>query len=93
MAEMETTMGVKLDVETRGRLKALGQARDRSAHWLAVAAIKRYLDEEEEFERQKHEDTERWEEYVQSGNAIPQEKVLSWMKQMIAQGKRIEWQE
>ena len=34
-----TTMGVKLDRETRDRLQKLGKARNRSAHWLMREAI------------------------------------------------------
>jgi predicted transcriptional regulator len=37
---MDTTaMGVKLDRETRDRLQKLGQARNRSSHWLMREAI------------------------------------------------------
>ena len=38
-----TTMGVKLDRETRDRLQKLGKARNRSSHWLMREAIRRYL--------------------------------------------------
>lgn len=93
MAEIETTMGVKLDAGTRGRLKALSQTRDRSAHWLAVAAIKRYLDEEEEYEQRKREDMAEWEDYLLTGEAIPGEKVTAWLKDMIAQRKYVEWRD
>ena len=34
-----TTMGVKLDDEVRTRLKALGECRDRTPHWLMKTAI------------------------------------------------------
>ncbi len=93
MSEIETTMGVKLDGTTKGRLKALSHVRDRSAHWLAVAAIKRYLDEEEEYDRQKREDMAEWEDYLRTGDAIPEEKMVGWLKEMIAQRKYVEWRE
>ena len=35
-----TTMGVKLDRETRARLQKLGKARNRSSHWLMREAIR-----------------------------------------------------
>jgi predicted transcriptional regulator len=41
---MTTTMGVKLDEETRNRLKSLSTAKQRSAHWLMREAIREYLD-------------------------------------------------
>jgi len=34
-----TTMGVKLDEEMRHRLKSLGEAKQRSPHWLMKTAI------------------------------------------------------
>ena len=45
-----TTMGVKLDRETRDRLQKLGKARNRSSHWLMLEAIRRYLEVEERYE-------------------------------------------
>ena len=90
MAENETTMGLKLDTTTKRRLKALAELRDRSPHWLAVRAIKRYLDEEEEYDRRKRIDMERWEEYLQTGEDIPNERALDWLGKL-AQGKRVSW--
>ena len=42
-----TTVGVKLDDETRTRLKRLGEIKDRSVHWLMKEAIGRYVEAEE----------------------------------------------
>jgi len=95
MAESETgsVMGVRLDPETKGRLKALSKKRDRSAHYLALTAIKRYLDEEEEYDRQRQADMEEWENYLQTGDAIPGEKVEMWLREMKAQRKYVEWRD
>ena len=92
MAETLETLGIKVSKDTKARLKALGEARDRSPHYLAVRALERYLDEEEEYERRKKIDMERWEEYVQTGEYISQEQMDVWLSQ-IAQGKRVPWQE
>lgn len=43
----QTTCGVKLDQETRDRLKVLAVRKDRTPHWLMKRAIKEYLDREE----------------------------------------------
>ena len=90
---MSETLGVKLDETTRKRLKALGELRNRSPHWLMKQAIEAYLDREERYEREKREDLEEWENYLLTGEAIPQEKVLAWLKEMIVQRKYIEWHE
>jgi len=65
-----STVGVKLDEETRERLRRLGEAKSRSAHWLMKEAIERYLDDEEHYEREKAEDRERWRRYVETGRVV-----------------------
>lgn len=71
------TQGVKLDEETSKRLKALGEIRDRSPHWLMRTAIERYLDAEETYEREKREDEESWQEY-KMGLSISNERMMEW---------------
>ena len=93
MAETLESMGLKVPKSVKERLKALGEVRDRSPHYLALRALERYLDEEEEYERQKREDMAEWEEYLRTGEAIPGERVVSWLKEMIAQRKYVEWRD
>lgn len=80
-----TTVGVKLDKETRARLKKLGDAKQRSAHWLMKDAISRYLDAEERYEQEKLEDEVRWQRYLETGNAIPHEEVKLRLDEMAKQ--------
>jgi len=70
-----TTIGVKLDEETRQRLKNLGKSKQRSTHWLMKEAIARYLETEERYERETAEDLARWERYVDTGSAFSHEEV------------------
>ena len=70
-----TTVGVKLDGETRARLKKLGDARQRSTHWLMKEAIARYLEAEERYELERVEDLARWRRYVETGVAVPHEEA------------------
>ncbi len=83
---MSTTAGIKLENETRNRLKILGEARSRTPHWLMRTAIEEYLEREEAFEREKREDMERWEAYLVSGLAISDDKVVERLKKL-AEGK------
>ena len=76
---MTTTVGVKLDEETRDRLKKLGAARQRSAHWLMREAIRKYLDEEEIIESRNREADAAWEEYQRTGQVVSHEKVMEWL--------------
>jgi predicted transcriptional regulator len=80
-----TTMGLKLDDETRARLKKLGELKQRSSHWLMKEAIHRYLDAEERYEREKAEDLARWQRYLDTGTAVPHETVKSRLDELAKQ--------
>jgi predicted transcriptional regulator len=84
------TQGIKLDDHTRARLKALAEKRDRSPHWLMRTAIETYLDREEAYEREKAEDMVRWEHYLETGRAIGNDEVESWL-QDLEKGKKSAW--
>jgi predicted transcriptional regulator len=71
--------GVKLDESLHTRLKALGEARQRTPHWLMKAAIEEYVEREEAYEREKREDMERWKRYQLTGHAIPHSAVKEWL--------------
>lgn len=73
------TLGVKVDEETRDRLRALARALDRTPHWLMRRALEEYLEREERTERERVEDAERWEHYLLTGRAVPHEEVRSWL--------------
>lgn len=83
-----TTVGVKLDGQTRERLKKLGETRRRSTHWLMKEAIARYLDAEERWESEKAEDLARWQRFVETGAAIPHEEAAARLEALAEQAAR-----
>ena len=83
-----TTMGVKLDNETRARLKKLGEAKSRSTHWLMKEAIHRYLDAEEILEQQRLEDHRRYQAYLDTGTHIPHENMTTWLDELASLAAR-----
>lgn len=85
---MTTSVAVKLVSETRSRLQALGNLRDRSPHWLMRTAILQYLDREETYEREKREDQERWERYVLTGEAVAHKAVAEWLDSIGSDAER-----
>ena len=87
---MATSQGIKLDTETRDRLKTLAKKRDRSAHWLMKTAIEEYLEREERYEQEKKEDMERWEKYLLTGEAVENDKVVDWLN-YLSLGKKRKW--
>ena len=80
----QITQGVKLTPDTRARLTALAAQKDRTLHWLMVKAVDEYIEREERYEREKHEDRKRWENYAQTGAHISQSDMVSWMRNKIS---------
>ena len=80
---MTSTIGIKLDNETRSRLKALSKQKDRSGHWLMKRAIHEYLDREEKYEQEKQEDKERWELYLDTNDYIDHETMKRKLSDLI----------
>ncbi len=74
-----TTTGIKIDDETRERVRRLGALKERSPHWIMKAAIGEYLVREERRERERHEDAARWDRYVETGAFIANDDMMSWM--------------
>ena len=89
---MSTTQAIKLDDDTSERLKSLAQQRNRSAHWLMREALERYLTEEESYEREKAEDLDAYEEYLETGVAIENDEVMAWLSEL-AKGKNTPWRQ
>ncbi len=76
----KVAMAVKLDVETRERLQALGTARRRTPHWLMCEAIQLYLEREEREERERALVRERLARYDATGEYVAHEDVDAWLK-------------
>ena len=77
-----TTTGIKLDIETKDRLKYLAEVKRRSTHWLMKEAIGEYLIREERFEREKAEDDERYSHFLESGLHISEEAMNGWLDEL-----------
>ncbi len=75
-----TTMGVKLDDEVRTRLKALGEGRDRTPHWLMKTAITEFLDREEKLDIRNKEADEALIEYQSTGEYVSHDNMEKWLK-------------
>lgn len=73
------SMSIKLKSEDRDRLKQLAEARKRTPHWLAKEAISQYLEREEAVERFRRESLNAWNEFLQTGESVPNEKVMDWL--------------
>ena len=82
-------MAVKLDPETRARLKTLAAVRDRSAHWLMREAIAQYMDREEQRESFRQDALRAWEDYQADGLHVTAEEADAWLARLEA-GEEVE---
>lgn len=77
---MASTTGIKLGSELRERLKVLGEKLDRAPHWIMKTAIEQYLSQQEQYWREREEDTRRWEHHLMTGDAVAHERVSVWLE-------------
>jgi len=75
----QTKSAIKLDESLLTRLTALSTLKSRSPHWLVNTAIEEYVAREEAYEREKAEDSQRWQNYQQSGHAVQHSSVAEWL--------------
>jgi len=74
----QSTIGIRLDDETQARLKTLGEARDRSPHYLMKEAIAEFLAREEAVESEKTLMQSRWERFELTGETVSQKEMAAW---------------
>ena len=79
-----TTTSLKLDVQTKERLRRLASARRRSAHWLMREAIEQYIDREEARERLRHDALAAWADYQATGSHVSAEEADRWLERLEA---------
>ncbi len=85
MATQATTT-LKLDAKTKQRLKKLGAARRRSAHWLMKEAVRQYLEREEAREQMHQDALAAWREYEETGLHVTGEEMDAWLT-AVAEGQ------
>ncbi len=78
----QTTIGIRLDSETKTRLKALGAKRERSPHYLMKKAIEHYLEQEEKREKEIEITKERWHKFSLTGESVTHSKVKNWSSKL-----------
>jgi predicted transcriptional regulator len=76
----KANMAVKMDPALRRRLRALGDARRRTPHWLMCEAIRLYVEREEQVEQGKLEARERLARYDATGEFVADEDVDGWLE-------------
>ena len=63
-------IAVKLDQDTRDRLKRLADAKDRSTHWMLREAVAQFVEREEKREAFRQAGLQAWREYQATGKHV-----------------------
>ena len=74
-----STTTVKLDAQTKARLRRLAAARRRSAHWLMNEAVGQYLEREEPREQLRQDALASWRVYEATGLHATEDEVDDWL--------------
>jgi predicted transcriptional regulator len=82
-------VAIKIDEDTKERLKRLADARQRTPHWLMREAITQYVDREEKREAFRRETIEAWDRYRETGQHLTAREVDDWLSEL-EQGNDIE---
>lgn len=90
---MAKTQGIRLDPETQDRLKWLAERRDRSMNYLIKEAVGRYLEDEERFvrerfERERIEDNDRLEHFLETGEHISHSQIKQKLDQLLSKARQ-----
>lgn len=82
-------VAIKIDEDTRARLKRLAEARRRTPHWLMREAIAQYVDREEKREAFRQNTLNAWEAYRTTGLHVTAGEADAWLARL-EQGEDVE---
>ena len=86
MAKLSTST-VKLDNETKERVRRLAAARRRSPHWVMREAVEQYVEREEKREQLRQDALAAWAEYQTTGLHVTAKEADAWLAKLEA-GRR-----
>lgn len=77
-------VAVKLDQDTRDRLKRLADAKDRSTHWMLREAVSQFVEREEKREAFRQAGLQAWKEYQATGQHVTLDEADAWLAKLEA---------
>lgn len=82
-------VAIKIDEDTKARVKRLADARQRTPHWLMREAILQYLDREEKRQAFRQDALLAWEAFRATGQHVTADQSDAWLAQL-EQGKDVD---
>lgn len=77
-------VAVKLDQDTRERMKRLAEARHRTTHWMMREAIQQYIEREEKRETFRQDGIRAWNDFQATGLHVTREEADTWLAKLEA---------
>ncbi|PWB55185.1 MAG: CopG family transcriptional regulator [Nitrosomonadales bacterium] len=77
-------VAIKIDPETKERIKRLADARQRTPHWLMREAIRQYVEREEKREAFHQDAIKAWNECQATGLHVTMEEADAWLARLEA---------
>jgi predicted transcriptional regulator len=75
---------IKIDQDTKERVKRLAKARHRSPHWMILEAVRQYVDREEKREIFRQDGIRAWNAYRETGLHVSQAEADAWLTKLEA---------
>lgn len=75
-------VAIKIDEDTKARVKRLATARQRTSHWLMKEAIVQYVDREEKREAFRQDTLKAWEDFRTTGLHLTQKEADAWLAKL-----------
>lgn len=75
-------VSIKIDEDTRARVKRLAEARHRTSHWLIREAIRQYVEREEKREAFRLDTLKAWEDYRATGLHATAAEADQWLARL-----------
>ncbi len=73
---------IKIDHDTRERVKRLAEARQRTPHWMILEAVRQYLEREEKREAFRQDGIRAWNSYRETGSHVTQSEADVWLAKL-----------
>lgn len=77
-------LAVKLDQDTRDRLKRLADSKDRSTHWMLREAVAQFIDREEKRAAFRQAGLQAWQDYQATGLHVTEAEADGWLAKLAA---------
>lgn len=77
-------VAIKIDPDTKERVKRLAIARNRTSHWLMREAISQYVEREEKREAFRQDGIQAWNEYQATGMHVTAQEADAWLAKLEA---------